>query len=281
MKNDSALINPKTGYDIISNEELINEILKPKKYSAFTLYALMANRANHNNIIKLLLFKVVKDKRYRKENVFGLKHAWLPVLFILEEGKKSLKQELKPVLVGFWTLKERKDFLVYIKQNKTYYEFLESINTNLKVIERINENKPQDIKYIELFNDGYMFGIGFSIEGINSVLINFNRVINLSFKPIVESQSLELGVIYEIQSDKAEQYNIDADRHKKELLDKGIDWPINPDYSDRFGAILGLKHYLLPISNKNCIELLATDYSITTSTKKYQDYLISFSKYRK
>jgi hypothetical protein len=65
------------------------------------MYPLMANCANKNTQIKDLLFEVILDKKKQKEVVMDIiKDAWLPALFLLEEGscvlkKRSLKIPLK------------------------------------------------------------------------------------------------------------------------------------------------------------------------------------------
>lgn len=122
------LIDPHTSPSEISDKLIIEEFDNPQKYRPMTLYALMAQRANTNPQIKSYLFEIISDEEKRGEKVMGfIKHAWLPTLFILEQGNEKIKQELKVLLSKNWTQEEKEDFLFYIKREEAYYHLLKDM----------------------------------------------------------------------------------------------------------------------------------------------------------
>ena len=124
----SALIDPNTSLEIISNEKLIKEFKNPKRYNRPILYALMAKRSNNNETIMRLLFEVIIDKKIRKEYFLNtIIHALLPVLFVLEQGEDKIKQEQKDLLLDKWTEEEYLMLIDYIKTNEEYYNLLKKI----------------------------------------------------------------------------------------------------------------------------------------------------------
>ena len=122
-----GMIDPNTSYEDISDELIIKEFTDPQRFKPILLYALMTKRANKNNEIKELLFDVVTDEKKRNERFLTkLPHAWIPVLFILEQGSEELKIELLAKLTK-WSMEERKMLLSYVKTDKSYSDLLQPL----------------------------------------------------------------------------------------------------------------------------------------------------------
>lgn len=122
-----SLVDPNASNDDLSDELLIQEFNYPVNYQKKNLYGLMSKRANSNLLIRRLLFDIVKNEEARKEMMFGfISHAWLPVLFMLQNSSTEVKLQLKDVLKQ-WSKDERDLFVNYIKREKEYYDLLKDI----------------------------------------------------------------------------------------------------------------------------------------------------------
>jgi hypothetical protein len=59
--------------------------------------------------------------------MFGfISHAWLPVLFMLQNSSTEVKLQLKDILKQ-WSKDERDLLVNYIKREKEYYDLLKDI----------------------------------------------------------------------------------------------------------------------------------------------------------
>ncbi len=122
-----SMLNPNISRDRLSDDNLILEFHTQKNYKKRLLYEILSVRCNENDEIKRLLLSIIEDEDARAEIEFGvIKHAWLPLIYLLQNGSIEVIADLKETLKK-WNLKEKKDLLNYIKQDAVYYETLKDI----------------------------------------------------------------------------------------------------------------------------------------------------------
>jgi hypothetical protein len=122
-----SVLNPNISREELSDDNLIFEYYNQKKYKKRQLYEILSVRCNENDEIKELLLNIIKDKDARVEIEFGfIKHAWLPLIYLLKNGSTRTINDLKEILKK-WDFKEKQDLLDYIKQDAFYYETLKDI----------------------------------------------------------------------------------------------------------------------------------------------------------
>lgn len=128
----TSIVSPDTPLEKLSNDELLAEFQEEKSYKKANLYALVARRANCDFRVKQLLLSLVLDYRLREELFLNtIIHAWVPILFMMEESAPHVKSEILGSIANEWTIREKQEFLDYIKLSPEYFQFFKHLKESI------------------------------------------------------------------------------------------------------------------------------------------------------